>query len=67
MTIVEGGWNLWVRLVSVVSRKWVWLVGGIYGCGYQKVGVVRMYVYVPTTTSCELYNLQTGKADCFER
>ena len=21
-------------------RRWVWLVGGIYGCGYQEVGVV---------------------------
>ena len=20
--------------VGVVSRRWVWLVGGIYGCGY---------------------------------
>ena len=24
-----SGWNLWV-----------WLVGGMYGCGYQEVGVV---------------------------
>ena len=28
---------------GVVSRKQVWLVGGIYGCGYKEVGVVRMY------------------------
>ena len=29
-----SGWNLWVWLVGVVSRRWVWLVGvgGIYGC-----------------------------------
>ena len=31
-------------LAGVVSRKWVWLVGGIYGCGYNVlvwlVGVV---------------------------
>ena len=35
MTIVESGWNVWVWLVGVVSRRWVWLVGvgGIYGCG----------------------------------
>ena len=33
MTIVEGGWNLWVWLVGMVSRRQVWLVGGIYGCG----------------------------------
>ena len=33
--IVESGWNVWVWLVGVVSKKWVWLVGagGIYGCG----------------------------------
>ena len=29
MTIVESGWNVWA-----------WLVGGMYGCGYQEVGVV---------------------------
>ena len=27
MTILENGWNLWVWLVGVVSRRWVWLVG----------------------------------------
>ena len=27
-------------LVDVVSRRQVWPVGGIYGCGYQKVGLV---------------------------
>ena len=27
-----GEWvDLWVCLVGVVSRRWVWLVGGIYG------------------------------------
>ena len=33
---MESGWNVWVWLVGVVSRRWVWLVGvgGIYGCGY---------------------------------
>ena len=25
-TILESGWNLWVWLVGVVSRRWVWLV-----------------------------------------
>ena len=29
-------------LVSVVSRRQVWLVGGIPGCGYQEVGVITM-------------------------
>ena len=34
---MESGWNVWVWLVGVVSRKWVWLVGvdGIYGCGFK--------------------------------
>ena len=35
MTILESGWNLWVWLVGVVSRRWVRLVGGIYGYGYN--------------------------------
>ena len=26
--------------MGVVSRRRVWLAGGMYGCGYQKVGVV---------------------------
>ena len=39
----NSGWNLWVWLVDVVSRRWVCLVGGIYGCGYQAVGVGSMY------------------------
>ena len=34
MTILESGWNLLVWLVGMVSRRWVWLVGGIYGYGY---------------------------------
>ena len=39
-----SGWNLWAWLVGVVIRRQVWLVGGIYGCGYQEVGVVRLYI-----------------------
>ena len=39
MTIVESGWNVWVWLVGVLSRRWVWVVGagGIYGCGCKEV------------------------------
>ena len=33
-------------LVGVFSREWLWLVGGIYGCGYQEMGVVRMYIII---------------------
>ena len=32
-----------MQLVGGVSRRQVWLAGQIYGCGYQEVGVVRMY------------------------
>ena len=38
MPILESGWNIWniwLWLVGVVSRRWVWLVGGIYGYGYN--------------------------------
>ena len=27
--------GLWVEYMGVVSRRWVELVGGIYGCGYN--------------------------------
>ena len=31
---MASGWNLWVLLecIGVVSRRRVWLAGGIYGC-----------------------------------
>ena len=35
----------WVESMGVVSRRQVWLVGEIYGCCYQEVGVVGMYRY----------------------
>ena len=46
---MESGWNLCVWLVDVVIRKWVWLMGGIYGCVYNVyvwlvVVVVRRYI-----------------------
>ena len=39
---MESGWNVWVWLVGVVSRKWVWLVGvgGMYLVGV----IVRRYI-----------------------
>ena len=36
VTIVDSGWNLWVWLVGMVSRRKVWFVG-------ESMGVVRMY------------------------
>ena len=29
----DGNCGEWVECMGVASRKWVWLVGGIYGCG----------------------------------
>ena len=46
MAIVESGCNLCVWLVGVFSREWLWLVSGIYGCGYQEMGVVRKYIII---------------------
>ena len=39
MTIVESGWNVWVWLVGVVSRRWVWVesMGVATGCGCKEV------------------------------
>ena len=40
---MESGWNVWVWLVGVVSKRRVWLVGvgAIYGvasvCGFKEV------------------------------
>ena len=28
---MESGWDLWVWLVGMISRRWVWLVGGTSG------------------------------------
>ena len=30
----------------MVSRRQVWLAGGMYGCGYQEVGVVGLLVWL---------------------
>ena len=40
---MESGWNVWVWLVGVMSRRRVWLVGegGIYGCGCKE-GPLRL-------------------------
>ena len=39
MTIVESGWNVWVWLVGVVSRRWEWVesMGVATGCGCKEV------------------------------
>ena len=46
---MESGWNVWVWLVGVVSRRWVWLVGvgGIYGCGCKEV-YIFLILLIPT-------------------
>ena len=49
---MESGWNIWVWLVGVVSRRWVWLVGlgGIYGCGCKEV-IDFLILLIPTLVS----------------
>ena len=39
LTIVESGWNVWVWLVGVVSRRRVWVesMGVATGCGCKEV------------------------------
>ena len=45
MTILESGWNLWVWLVGVVSRRWVWLVVRRY------IDILTMIINFPYSTS----------------
>ena len=46
MTIVESGWNIWVWLVNVVSRRQVWLeyMGVASGCGCKEVYRFPIYI-----------------------
>ena len=44
MTILESGWNLWVWLVGVVSRRWVWLVVRRY------IDILTMIINFPYST-----------------
>ena len=44
MTILETGWNLWVWLVGVVSRRWVWLVVKRY------IDILTMIINFPYST-----------------
>ena len=32
---MDDNFGEWVESMGVVSRRWVWLVGGIYGYGYN--------------------------------
>ena len=42
-----SGWNLWVWLVGGMYGCGYQEAGGIYGCGYQEVGVVsRRWVWL---------------------
>ena len=36
---MESGWNVWVRLVGVVSRRWMWLVGVVNRMWVESMGV----------------------------
>ena len=47
-------------LVAVVSRMWVWLVGGIYGYGYNlEVWLVRVVVRRYIFIRCILVDILT--------
>ena len=54
---MESGWNVWVWLVGVVSRRWVWLVGvgGIYGCGCKEVYRFPHTILIPTSLVSVLF------------
>ena len=53
---MDSGWNVWVWLVGVVSRRRVWQVGvgGIYECGCKEVlhVYIRTYPYSACTCIC---------------
>ena len=36
---MESGWNVWVWLVGVVSRRWVWLMGAVTRMCVESMGV----------------------------
>ena len=50
---MESGWNVWVWLVGVMSRRWVWLVGvGVAtGCGCKEVYGLPHTTYEPYSSS----------------
>ena len=43
---MESGWNIWVLLVNVVSRRQVWLeyMGVASGCGCKEVYRFPIYI-----------------------
>ena len=57
MTIVESGWNVWVWLVGVVSRRRVWLVGvGVAtGCGCKEVYRFPHTTYPYSSSICSFF------------
>ena len=34
---MESGWNVWVWLMGVVSRRWVESMGVATGCGFKEI------------------------------
>ena len=40
---MESGWNVWVWLVGVVSKRLVWLVGVV---GINRCGTMKKYMFV---------------------
>ena len=55
------GWNVWLWLVGVVSRKLVWLVGvggvsGATGCGCKEVYRFPHSTYPYSSCICSFYS-----------
>ena len=51
---MESGWNVWVWLAGVVSRRWEWLEGegGIYGYGCKEVYRFPHTTYLYSSCIC---------------
>ena len=50
---MESGWNVWVWLVGVVSRRWVWLL-----IPTPLVSVIMFFVLVPVLFLITFYVLK---------
>ena len=51
---MESGWNVWVWLVGVVSRRWVWeeSIGMASGCGCKEVYRFPHITYTYSSCIC---------------
>ena len=54
---VASGWNIWVWLVGVVSRRWMWVesMGVTRGCGCKEVYTIIDFLISLIPTLLFLY------------